>query len=152
MLNDANLARLGGQDFVRGPLEQLQQASKQVMNGIHMVYQDIDRLNTSIMSFQETAKSLHVRIAAARSAGDWYWVQELEKQLEYTEQRIEQDEMEKQGLLGQLDQGRQSVNNTLQQLGLAVSGSANQPSYPAYVDLGEGSEEVPEQARPHTNF
>lgn len=62
-LNDTNLARVNEQPLVRGPLQQLEGASRQVKNRVKAINYEIDQLNTSISGRRESVQSLSERIA-----------------------------------------------------------------------------------------
>lgn len=151
-LNAANLARVDEQPLVRGPLQQLEDASELIRASIHAMSEEIDWLNASIKDFQDTVEKLRRRIVEARQAGQWTEVQELETQAANTKERIKQEEQRKQDVRGRLEHGRRVVNGTLHELDLAVTHAGLQPGYPALADLADDTEGVPEEARPHLNF
>lgn len=163
-LNAANLARLDEQPLVRGPLKQYEEVSKQAMASVLEVNMEIDQLNESIRSLQEHAISLSEHIQAALEGTEVEWQGELgqvmelrdlrwlQDQLANTQGRILQDQARIQDLQNRLNQGTQSVDRRLHRMGLATTGGANQPSYPAHADLGEHTEGVAEEARPHLYF
>lgn len=163
-LTAANLARLDEQPLVRGPLKQYEEVSKQTMASVLDTNMEIDRLNESIRSLQGHAIFLSEHIQAALEGtelgrqgedgqvmelSDLRW---LQNQLANTQGRILQDQARIQYLQNRLNQGTQSVDRGLHRMGLATTGGANQPSYPAHADLGEDTEGIAEEARPHLYF
>lgn len=154
-LSQANLARVDQQPLVRGPLKQLDMASEQMTESNHLINQELDRLDKSILEHQETVKFLRERIERftdAQSPEERAELQQLETQLTNTLQRIEQEEEQQRRLVRQLEQQGQLVDDSLRTRGLAVSRSANQVSYPARVDLAQDTTVVDEGVRPPLHF
>lgn len=159
-LNDTNLARVNEQPLVRGPLQQLEGASRQVKDKVKAINYEIDQLNTSISGRQESVQSLSERIANIHETlrqglggrREQRQVQQLETQLYNTQQRIQQDEERGQDLFDQLWQEGQAVDGALRAQGLVTSRAVWQSRYPSRADMAEDTEGVPEEDRPHLNF
>ncbi|KAG6366852.1 hypothetical protein INS49_001033 [Diaporthe citri] len=151
-LNATNLARVNEQPLVRGPLKQLEDASEQTTLSVHDVYKEIDQLNTSILSYQNTVNTLREQITAAKSAEQWTQVQWLETHEANTQERIQQEEQRRQDLLGRLEQKGRFVDGALRAHGLETTHAGWQSNYPTRADMAEDTKGVPEEARPHLDF
>lgn len=151
-LNAANLARVNEQPRVPGPLKQLEVQSELARASVHTMFQEIDRLNESIQSHQDTIDFLRGQIAAAESAEQWTQVQELVGWETNTRERIQQEMERKQVLLDRLGEQGQLLDDGLRAQGLATTSAGWQSNYPTRADMAEDAEGVPEEARPHMNF
>lgn len=148
------------QPLVRGPLQQLEGASRQVKDRVKAINYEIDQLNTSISGRRESVQSLSERIANIHETlrqglggrREQRQVQQLETQLYNTQQRIQQDEKRVQDLFDQLWQEGQAVDGALRAQGLVTSRAGWQSRYPSRADMAEDTEGVPEEDRPHLNF
>lgn len=161
-LNDTNLARVNEQPLVRGPLQQLDGASRQVKDRVKAINYEIDQLNTSISGRRESVQSLSERIAniheilrqgrGGRREQQQQQQHQLEVQLYNTQQRIQQEEERVQDLFKQLWQEGQAVDGALRAQGLVTSRAGWQSRYPTRADMAEDTEGVPEEDRPQLNF
>ncbi|KAH8743091.1 hypothetical protein F5883DRAFT_623607 [Diaporthe sp. PMI_573] len=165
-LTAGNLARLDDQPRVRGPLQQLENASKQVMGEFHVVLREIDHLDSSLQSWKQQAESLKNQIALLQAAASeatavvsrlddarMSKLSELLEEQDIVAGRIQQEEEAKESLLEKLNGGERAVDHKLCRLGLMAPGggsasSPNLPRYPARADVTDNSEAVPEEERP----
>jgi hypothetical protein len=165
-LTAGNLTRLNDQPRVRGPLQQSENASKQVMGEFHDIHKEINHLDSSLQSWEQQTESLKNQIAPLQAAAweaaavgftlDDAQMTQLSELLEEQDKvacRIQQEGQARQSLLEKLRRRERAVNHKIRRLGLIEpnGGSARNPKlprYPARADLTEYSEAVPEQERP----